>query len=400
MALLAGILTSIPSAFAYELPEHYSPTRPLGMGNAFTAVANDENSAWSNPAGFSRVRKARSKETFHSARFPNLSFGANTSARSFYNDISSQEDAISELITEKAEEIGDAQTMWIGTTAFPYAAIEFNQVPVMLGFYNYTRGSIVIDTATPESAEIDAVSDIGAILTVAVPSKSNLFSTGFTVRTLGRYSYDDIVPSDSLSSRTTLQTNFEELSNQTSAVALDLGMIATFPDFWFPTFGISILNVPLGCRDNYLNPISKQREKMCGTVFTGDILNENSMSLVDPTDIRAGFSITARFARQTSLRMAFDAHHIPLSSGDNNYGLKGIDPIKMFHAGAELFFANPLSTSPISLRAGVNQGFVTAGGSIAGGILALDFASYGVDVSSSAKQIEDRRWLATVSLLF
>jgi hypothetical protein len=113
-----------------------------------------------------------------------------------------------------------------------------------------------------------------------------------------------------------------------------------------------------------------------------------------------GVAVTPRLARQVSLRLSVDAHHIPVNSGGQYYGLTGVEPIKMMHGGVEVFFANPLTTSPISFRAGINQGFWTAGGTITSGIIHVEFASYGVDVSSTAKQIEDRRWIANISLAF
>ena len=39
-------------------------TRPKGMGSAFVSIANDKNTIWYNPAGVTRLRKARSRRSF------------------------------------------------------------------------------------------------------------------------------------------------------------------------------------------------------------------------------------------------------------------------------------------------------------------------------------------------
>ena len=70
-ALCANSLTAI------EVPQHYTPVRPNALGGAFTAIANDENAIWTNPAGISRVRKARSRKTTNIVSFPNAVAGAN-----------------------------------------------------------------------------------------------------------------------------------------------------------------------------------------------------------------------------------------------------------------------------------------------------------------------------------
>ncbi|MDP2752998.1 MAG: hypothetical protein Q8P40_01195, partial [Nitrospirota bacterium] len=51
------VLTSGYSAMAKEYPSLYRGIRPLGMGGAFTAVSDDENALFYNPAGLSKISK-------------------------------------------------------------------------------------------------------------------------------------------------------------------------------------------------------------------------------------------------------------------------------------------------------------------------------------------------------
>ena len=51
--LLVAVLSG--PAFAKELPAFYEGVRPLGMGGAFTAIADDNNAIFYNPAGLNRL---------------------------------------------------------------------------------------------------------------------------------------------------------------------------------------------------------------------------------------------------------------------------------------------------------------------------------------------------------
>ena len=44
---------------AQDLQDQYYTTRPKGMGSAFVSIANDKNTIWFNPAGVTRLRKAK-----------------------------------------------------------------------------------------------------------------------------------------------------------------------------------------------------------------------------------------------------------------------------------------------------------------------------------------------------
>ena len=54
---LIALMVVASFAQARELPKFFEGVRPLGMGGAFTAVADDENALFYNPAGLARVRR-------------------------------------------------------------------------------------------------------------------------------------------------------------------------------------------------------------------------------------------------------------------------------------------------------------------------------------------------------
>lgn len=388
------------SARAEEVPEHFTPVRPTGMGGAFTAVANDENMVWTNPAGVGRTRKHRSRSTFHVLRLPSIIVGINKDSRNFYETFKSAGDeSVSEAVTQSR---GIEKPLYLRTAIFPVVIFDpaSRQAPMAAGIYSNTTTKVVIEKASPEEARVEAISDVGGVLTFGFTDQNNRFNAGLQLRPSLRYAYEDRIPSGDLIDKTTMKERFQNDANQMTGIGIDAGVLYTVGDFWFPTIGMSILNIPTGCKSNYLNPFTEKMTSVCGNVYRGEINNPDALSTVDPMDLRTGISITPRFGRSLSMRFALDVHQIALGDAIQSYGLQGIEVSKLIHAGTEFFVGNPLETSPFSLRAGYSQGFVTAGASIDLSFMNLEFATFGRDVSSGARPIEDRRYLASLSLGF
>jgi hypothetical protein len=400
LAASAITTTGAQRAFAEEIPEHFTAVRPIGMGDAFTAVANDESSVWTNPAGIARSRKARSRGVFNVTKFPNVIAGANAEGRAFYQGYKGTQDKSIEGILAETEDLGD-KPFWARASVFPVALFDFGRdTPMAFGIYSNTTAKAVIPTDTPEVARVETVADLGGVLTFGVTDNENRLNAGISVRPVARYAYEDRIPSEDLLNKDTMKTRLADDSNKSQALGVDLGLLYTVADFWYPTIGLAVLNLPTGCRDGYLNPFTEKPENVCGTVYKGDFANEDALSTVDPTDVRAGLAITPRLGRKLALRFAVDVHHLPVGSTEQSYGLTGIEASKLVHAGVELFVGNPLQVSPFSLRAGYSQGFATAGATVDLGFLEVEFATYGRDVSSTATPIEDRRYLGSVSFDF
>lgn len=397
---LVVVVGSAPAVRGEEIPEHFHGVRPMGMGDAFTAVANDENAIWTNPAGIGRSRKARSRNVFNLTKVPNIIAGANSEGRAFYEGYKSSQDKSVEAVVDNADDLGD-KPFWARASMFPVTLFDVSRdTPMSFGLYSNTTVKAVIPKDTPEEARVEAVSDMGGVLGFGITNNSNRFNIGFQVRPVMRYAYEDRVPSEMLLDKKAMQDEMAAEANKSQAVAADFGMMYTVADFWFPTIGVAVLNLPTGCRDDYLNPFSKRRETVCGTVFKGEFANEDALSTVDPTDVRAGVSITPRIGRKLNMRFALDVHHLPIGTSEMSYGLLGIEASKLVHAGVELFVGNPLLISPFSLRAGYSQGFATGGFSLNLGPVLIEFATYGRDVSSTSKPIEDRRMMASLSFDF
>jgi len=398
-ALILAVLSSgLAEVHAEEIPESFVPVRPNAVGGAFTAIANDEDAIWTNPAGIARIRKARSRSTVNLIKVPALVIGANTKSREFIQGVGSNS-RNADQIAAQADKLGD-KPFWATTGASPIMMFDIDDLPAVVGAYTSTTLKSVVSEDNPELANTNAISDVGAIFGVAFTDRSNRFNIGLQARYLARYAYEDKVPLTTLADGRALQKLIKDKSNKSTALALDMGMLWTFADFWFPTIGMAILNAPSGCRSDYLNPFSKSRINVCGTVFHGEFANQEAVSTVDPADIRLGVSITPRFGHKLGARIAVDMHHNVVIAGDKVYGLDGLDLIKQLHAGIEFFTGNPLLPSPLTFAFGMNQGYYTVGASLRLGALSLDFASFGRDISSTASPKEDRRLLGGLSLDF
>lgn len=392
------LVSATGGLWAAEIPESYVPIRPNAIGRAFTSIANDEDSIWTNPAGIARIRKARSRSTVNLIKIPGLVVGANSKSREFIKGIGNNSDNADQIAAE-ADKLGD-KPFWATTEASPLMMIDFNTMPAVIGGYSSTTVRSMVNQDDPQLANTEAVSDVGGIFGLAFTNPSNRFSVGVQARYLARYAYEEKVPLTTLADGRELQKQIKEKSNKSTALAIDTGMLWTLADFWFPTVGIAMLNAPSGCKADYLNPFTKTRSTICGTVFQGEFSNPEAISTVDPTDLRAGISISPRLSNKFGARIAVDMHHIALVSGNSVYGLDGIGLIKQLHAGIEFFTGNPLLPSPVTFGLGFNQGYYTMGASIRLGVLALDFASFGQDISSTASPQEDRRWLGGLSIDF
>lgn|GEM_PF-970237 len=404
LAIAAGlgatVLFSPTRLDAEEIPEHFAPIGSMGMGNATTSTANDDDSAWTNPAGIGRSRKARSRSTVNAFKFPNLFVGANTNSRAFYNAVKSASGESVEGVVSDSSDLAD-KPLWARVGAFPTMLFDWNRnQPMMVGLYSNTITKAEVSSDSPAEAQTSIVSDLGGVFTYGMNSDNNRLNFGIQIRPIYRYAFENTIPSEELANRKTMQAHIKDDSNKATGLGADAGLMYTLADFWFPTIGVSVLNLPTGCKSDYLNPFTETRQSICGTKYAGNLGNPDALSLVDPTDIRMGVSMSPRMGHDVTMRFALDVHHMYVTSGETFIGLPGIDTAKQLHAGVELFWGNPLEVAPISLRAGANQGNISFGVLMNFGYLSLSAATYGVDTSSSPSPKSDRRSIVSLTSEF
>lgn len=393
-----------PHGGAQELFEPFAPVRPMGMGGASVATANDQNAIWSNPAGISRIRKARSRSAVHFLAFPSIVAGANSEGISFYSQLQNSSGSgtlannIKSAIDSSSSQ-SSQKPIWGRLSANPKIIFEPTQdSPIAFSLFSNSRAKLTFVTDDgSESTQVEGITDVGGTIGISMTNQTNRLNFGIQVRPMIRYAYDDKIDITTLTQNKVMEDRIKADANHGTGIGIDLGFMWTFADFWFPTFGLAVFNLPTGCRDDYLNPFTELRQKICGTTYSGTINNPESLFLVDPTDIRAGISITPRLSNKMALRFAIDVHHLYFATGTTYYGLPGVEPVKQAHAGVELFFGNPLMLNPFSLRAGVNQGNLTLGATVRFSFIAIEYASYGKDISADPTSVEDRRSLLSLT---
>jgi hypothetical protein len=381
-----------------EVPEGYPTPRPMGLGGAFTAVANDDSAFWTNPAGIARVRKARSRKTVHILKLPNVTVGLNAASRSFYGAIAgTTSGGVADVIAES--DFDAEKPFYARAAAFPSILFDMGKNrPAGFGIFQNSSMRVYIDKDTPTDARVSSVSDLGASFGYAMTDASNRITLGLTLRPTYRYAFEDTIPSSDLKSRTGLYERIKSDNNRGVGMGADVGLLYTLADYWFPTLGLTLRNLPTGCKKDYLNPFTEKRQNICGTKFIGSEGNSEALSIVDPTDARVGMSISPRVSSDYGIRFSADVQNIYLGRNSTYYGLPGIDLAKMLHGGMEIFSGNPLEQSAFALQVGANQGFISWGFTINSTLGSLEFASYAADVSSTLKRVEDRRYLTSFSM--
>lgn len=385
----AGLMLGSNPAIAGELLTPLITVKPTGMGGAYTAIAGDHNAPFTNPAGTTRVKKARGRGSFHHLQAPNLVVGANGDGQ-----------RLSGLLSGSGEVDESFATLakngaWAAVGISPMAVFQYRSTIITGGFANESVLSIKPSPADATLLEVSTSLDHSPYLNLAWHDRSNLISGAVQMRYTQRNATDMTIPVTLLADKNAVKDAFAANESKSTGLALDAGLMLTFADFWYPTLGIAVFNLPLGCQQDYLNPYSKTRADVCGTVFQG--ANPDAISAVDPTDLRLGFAISPRMSRNLGIRMAIDYHHIHFASGSDNYGLSQIPISKQLHAGFQIYQGNPLLPAPYALSFGIGQGQVSAGVSANFSGFQIEFTTYGRDISYEESPQEDRRTLISIS---
>lgn len=347
MALLAG------AAWAEELPVFYKGIRPLGMGGAFTAVADDENAMFYNPAGLNKIEALGGVDILN----PYFEYSKNT--LDFFKDLGDVEDAQTD--TEQAQLAADLLEKWFGkhlhlrTGLFPSATFHNFGVGV-LGQASFDGE--VHNPLGPNTLNIRAGYDIALVVSGAYAFMDKKLQVGATGKFINRrfldqeYSTLDLVQEDGIKT-----DDFEK----GTGVGIDLGAIYNPPMFLDPSFGLTILNIA----DVDLGDAGKLEQQV------------NLGAAVHPP---LGFG---------KLLVAFDIVDLTNQLGRDN------DLAKRLHLGVE--YKLPVI---LALRAGLNQGYPSYGVGVDLWILNLNYAYYIEEIGAYAGQLPDRRHIFQFSIGF
>lgn len=339
---LALIAISVPAS-ALEFDFFYRGIRPLGMGDAFTAVANDENAAFYNPAGLDSVKKGRIEA------FPlTVEYASNTPK--LINDMN-------DIDTGDLPATTDTLRKHIGKPQYARVSL----------FPNYTRHGFEIgvlaqakfrgEAHQPSFPYVDVEGGADGAGVVA-------FSKGFDARKgKDRFSIGItgmFVQRKGLSKRYTATDladknyDFQNDLNTGSALGFNLGGIYQFKKWPFkPAVGLSIQNV-------------------------GDMDFGSDVGKVEQT-INFGVSITD-FIWKFPTTIALDYKDIAGELGNDK------DKGKRIYLGAEIDLHKRFT-----VRAGLNQGYVSFGAEFRFWVIKLAYARYSEEVGAFAGQKDEER---------
>ena len=352
LVVVIFLLVSVPGLSAKEYPTLHRGVRPLGMGGAFTAVADDENALFYNPAGLSEISTLQ-------VGVLNPLVEASKNTMDMINDAQDTDfDDTAETTDFLRDYVGEHQHL--RASLVPHVGFNLAGYGVMVAAL--AQATVDLDVRNPvwPEAHIDTVSDIGLLAGVGLNLPLTGFRAGATIKFISRESLEEIYTATDIASDD-FQDDFEDDLNSGSGFGIDLGAIYKLPfvEIIDLDVGLAIQNLP-----------------------------EMDMGDAKPLKTQANFGLAAKksFAK-FDLIGALD--YMDLSNAQDEDG----DMAKKIHMGAEIQLPTILS-----VRAGLNQGYYTAGATIDFKAVRFDVATYGEEVGAHAGQREDRRYIAQITI--
>ncbi len=330
-------LMPVPS-YGVELYEIHRSVRALGMGNAFTAVAQGKDALFYNPAGLAKTTDLA---------WTIFDFGLGVNGQEAYDTINGLQDQAT--YEDKLRSVF-GKSLWLGGEAI--SAI----TGPGFGASVYESFNLSADLSNPALPTFDLglLNDFGFNggfgfelipgfnVGVVISRISRLGSTvPIGVETLGTVDSDDLL---------------NQIRNQGVGYGMDLGMSMTMPTSMKPTFALTWRNVG---RTSFTQDSGAARPPS-----TPDEMILGYSMLIDLPGLDITPAVDYRYMNRSDIQLT-----------------------KKVHFGVE--FAFPF----IQARAGFHQGYYTLGVGANLGVLDLQVATYGVELGEYPGQHEDRRYL-------
>jgi hypothetical protein len=346
---------------------HYG-LRPLAMGNAYVAVADDYNALFYNPAGMARL-----KEWTGEFLNPGLELSKNTVT--FANDLSKFAGGSNAEGTKGVLELLEGQT---GKNQ--HLALQWTPHLIFPGF-GFGLG-LDFNTTLAIHREISADLDVGPRVIVPFSLATNFFedrlSVGTTVKLVARGGVDrefSIQDIEAFSKKDETKTDAEKATEKKIddyveggvGAGVDVGLLFTPEPTMEPTLGISITDVG-------------------GTPYKQQDVGGTALGAPDVRlpAVNTGLSLKPWKSGDMYLLGAVDVHAInqPYSySKKVNYGM-------------EWGFMEW-----IKFDVGLHQGYLTGGFQFDVPLLTIRAVTYSEELGETAGQNEDRRYALQLKLL-
>lgn len=338
--------------------------RPLGMGNAYVAVADDYNALFYNPAGLARLKD------WH-AEFLNPTLEVSARTIGFAKDLSK----LSGGSASDSSEVLKTLSAQSGKTHH----FAYYQTPFFVT-QNWGFGlGLEVSASMAVHSDIDVAVDAGtkAILPIAFASNflEDRLSLGMAVKFIGAAGIDTNVDLDTLSAFSKSDdpnaTKLNDLFNAGYGIGADVGMLFTPIEPMEPTLGVSITDIG-------------------GTPFKAQKVGGKTVAAppIRLPSVNTGVSIKPYKTEMSYVLLAVDAHSI---NQPFHYTHK-------LNLGAEWGF-----TRIIKIQCGMKDGYPTGGFQFDVGLLSLRLVTYTVDhapIVGTNKDLAEQRYALQLKLLF
>jgi hypothetical protein len=346
------LLGSSYDIMAKQYPRLYRGIRPLGMGDAFTAVADDENALFYNPAGLSKI------STFQIGIF-NPFIEVSKKSIDFVQDAQDADlDDTGEVAELLEDYVGEHQHLRTGL--FPHVGFNLAGAGVMIGGIGQETVDADIRNPVWPEAHVDMIIDYGVLGGFGIELPLTGLYAGASLKLLQSESLSEIYTAIDIADPD-FGDRLDDDLHSGSGFSVDLGLIYELG--FVPMFDTNVALV---------------------------VQNVPGMDMGDAEDIdtqaNLGVSIEKSFSA-FGLVGALDYRDITGAVGEDD------DIPKRIHLGAELKFLKVFS-----VRAGLNQGYFSGGATLDLWVLRFDFATYSEEIGAYASQREDRRYVGQITI--
>lgn len=344
---IIGVLGIFLSDLKADVFDSTLSVRGVGMGGAYTAVVNNGDALFYNPAGLSRTGGV-----YWTIADPNLGVGNINAVQEVMDasgsDSSSFADSLSGIY---------GQPVWLGggvktAVVFPFFGA---------AYYQQVNLELLLENPVYPNLNVKGYWDKAGVIGFAFPVVPGFVYGGINLRRVSRSGADTTFTGSTLSNLDA-DAIIDQIQNKSLGYGLDLGMNMVIPaPFVKPIFSFVWKNVgttSYTSEDSSISPPSDEEDMILAAAIEVDV------PLVTVTP-----SIEFRGLNKTSEQIG-----------------------KKIHMGLELDL--PL----VSLRGGFYQGYYTAGLGLGLGPMNLDLATYAVERGAYPGQHEDRRYVFQLSI--
>lgn len=349
--LLMAFCAGISQSYAEEFPSLYRGIRPLGMGNAFITVADDENTLFYNPAGLNDVQGLGGVEILNPLiEFSQVGLDA-------YHDF---KDTNSGNVTEVTGLLGNYIGEQFSLRTSLYPSIIFHNFGI--GALGQVSFSGEVRNRVNPQVNVDGKVDVGGVVGIAYGFREKKVQVGVALKFVQRQRFQKTYYATDIA-----DTNFDPSNDFSKEKKTGTGLsgdagVKINPEWPLrPSIGIVLQNI-------------------------GDLNLDEAGKI--PQQLNAGISIHPDlwiFKNTLALDVVDLTKNV---EGENDF-------YKRVHMGAEIKLPYILS-----LRVGANQGYPSFGATIDLWIIKLAYAYYKEELGTVAGQKDDARHVGQIVIGF